>query len=471
MKHKIFFAVFAFLSYLPASGQAPLIKITESDMNNPNQIKDWVLNILHGGGGELDTASIKFVGNSLQLGKFSYTTVSDSTIGLDSGLVISTGKVKDIQSYNNRPDNYFSFHGEPDPDLDKMYETILGFTLFPPPDPNFKYTGDAAYIEFEYKPYGSIIELQYVFGSEEYQYWMFPSPPPTDIDLTSGPYDLTRAYDMWGISIERPNRPFTNKAVLPALAGGADINVSTVNHNTNSNFYQGNPVGPGSYGVQFDGFTKNLEAIVIRDSVTPCVSYKIKIAVEDFLGQLDPGDPDSKGYYYYWDSGIFLGGGSLIGGPSTPTWTTTYEWTSSHSQFEGKLIEGGCNDLLITFTLEYPFSGINNYYIPFKIESAIYRNNVLITYESSGDVLTQDSVTFNFGETSKTIRLRAVNLNSDISNVRFAYPKDPCERPHPPIGGGSFTEKIYFELINNDPFSFTANPKEYSAYCKETIQL
>ncbi|NOX84940.1 MAG: PKD domain-containing protein, partial [Chlorobi bacterium] len=30
---------------------------------------------------------------------------------------------------------------------------------------------------------------------------------------------------------------------------------------------------------------------------------------------------------------------------------------------------------------------------------------------------------------------------------------------------------IYFELINNDPFSFTANPKEYSAYCKETIQL
>jgi len=321
MKYKSLLFVIALFSFHFVSAQAPLIKIEESDMNNPNQIKDWVLNTLNGGGGEFDTLSIKFTGSSLQLGKFSYNTVSDSTIGLDSGLVISTGKVKDIQSYNSSPfmSNKFSFNGQPDPDLDKMYETILGLTLFPPPDPNFKYTGDAAVIEFDYKPYGSVIELRYVFGSEEYKYWMFPAPPPNDVDLTSGPYDLTRAYDMWGISINRPNRPFVNLAVLPILAGGADVNVHTVNDVTLSAFYQGNPPAStgGSYGVQFDGFTKNMDALLIRDSVTPCVTYHVKIAIEDFLGLSDPNDPDTKGYY--WDSGIFLGGGSFVGGPSTPT--------------------------------------------------------------------------------------------------------------------------------------------------------
>lgn len=473
MKYKSLLFVIALFSFHFVSAQAPLIKIEESDMNNPNQIKDWVLNTLNGGGGEFDTLSIKFTGSSLQLGKFSYNTVSDSTIGLDSGLVISTGKVKDIQSYNSSPfmSNKFSFNGQPDPDLDKMYETILGLTLFPPPDPNFKYTGDAAVIEFDYKPYGSVIELRYVFGSEEYKYWMFPAPPPNDVDLTSGPYDLTRAYDMWGISINRPNRPFVNLAVLPILAGGADVNVHTVNDVTLSAFYQGNPPAStgGSYGVQFDGFTKNMDALLIRDSVTPCVTYHVKIAIEDFLGLSDPNDPDTKGYY--WDSGIFLGGGSFVGGPSTPTWTTSYEWTSTHSGFEGKLIEGGCNDLLVTFTLEYAFSGVNNYYIPFKIESGIYRDNVFVTYEGTGEVLAVDSVTFNFGETTKTIRLSAINLNADVPNVRFVYPQNPCERPHPPIGGGSFNGKIPFELVNNEPFSFTVNPKEYSAYCKETIPL
>jgi len=469
MRNKLILFVAAFFITHFAFGQRPLIRIEESDINNPFQIKDWVLNVLHGGGGEIDTASIKFTGNPLQLGKFNFTTVSDSTIGLDSGLVISTGKVKDIQSYNNRPDNYFNFHGPPDPDLDQMYTDNLGLTLFPPPDPNFKYTGDAAIIEFDYKPYGSVINLRYVFGSEEYKYWLFPAPPPNDVDLTSGPYDLTRAYDMWGISFNRPNRPFKNQAVLPKMLGSVNVNVSSVNDAANSVFYQGNPVGPGSYGVQFDGFTKNMDALLIRDSVVPCVSYHVKIAIEDFLGQLDPNDPDSRGYY--WDSGIFLGAGSLVGGPSTPTWTTNYEWTNSHQIFEGKLIEGGCNDLLVTFTLEYPFSGVNNYYIPFKIESDIYRDKVRITYEGTGEPLAQDSVTFNFGETTKTIRLSAVNLSADIPNVRFVYPKDPCERPHPPIGGGSFTMKIPFELINNDPFSFTANPKVYSAYCKETIPL
>ena len=481
MKYRFLFLVFVFtlFTFLSAWAQKPPIKIEVSDMNNPNQIKDWVLNTLNGGGGEFDTASIIFTGNSLQLGKFSFPEGADSsrTIGLDSGLVISTGRVKDIQSYNTVPNGGprigSDLGGAEDPDLNKMMEDFLGQSLFPPPVYG-RYSGDAAVIEFDYKPYGNQIVLRYVFGSEEYKYMAFPQPPPTDVDLTSGPYDkdTPRMFDMFGISITpKSSNRFENLARLPELAGGADVSVNSINDKTLPTFYQINPVSAtdSSFGVQFDGFTKNMDALLIRADVTPCLTYRVKIAIQDFVGLWDPREPDSYGFY--WDSGLFLDGGGFVGGPSSPSWTTTYEWDPGKQQFDGKLIEGGCNDLLVTFKLEYPFEGVNNYYIPFKIESEIYHDNVLITYDDTGDTIKMDSVVFNFGETSKTIRLRAVNISNDIPNVRFAYPQNPCERPHPPIGGGTYSGKITFDLINNEPFSFTANPKEYSAYCKETITL
>ncbi len=461
----VFFLLIFISSQFVFSQSHQLIKITEADMNDPNEIKDWVMNILHGGGGEFDTASIKFTGNLQQIGKFELGAMS---IGMDTGLVISNGQVMQIQSYNNFDVSY-DFNGPSDADLDSLYSQEYGLNINPFPPPVRPYTGDAAVIEFNYIPYGDEIKLRYVFGSEEYPYLRFPLPPSSDIDFTglSPPYSLDSMFDIFAIQIDRPGRPPVNLAVLPEIAGGEDVVVNTVNVDTNYSFFVPNPGGMNSLGVQFDGFTKSVDALLIRKKVTPCITYKIKIAIEDFLIWKE--DQNSKGYYS--NSGVFLGGGSLIGGTKTPSWTVDYQWTSPHPVFNGKLIEGGCNDLLVTFKLEYASSGANPYYIPFKVKSSIYRDNLIISYDDTGEVLPSDSVTFNYGETEKTIRLSAVNLTTDIANVRFTYPRNPCERPHPPIEGGNFTGFIPFEMINNEPFSFTVNPKEYSAYCKETIPL
>jgi len=471
MKLQKYFLLFSFilLAHFGISQSGQLITIQESDPWNTTEIQDWVLNVLHGGGGELDTASIIFTGNPQQIGKF---TRGESAIAVDSGIVISTGKVIDIQSFNILPNESFNFKGPSDADLDSIYSKDYGLAINPFPPPLQPYTGDAAVIEFEYTPYGEQILLRYVFGSEEYPYVVLPPVPPSDIDYTglSAPYSLEEMFDIFAIHIDRPNSPyFVNLATTPPIAGEDDIVVNTVNLDVNSVFFQANPGGPDSYGHQFDGITKSMDALLIRRDVIPCVPYRVKIAIEEFLTLEKEGEPDSKGYH--WDSGLFLGGGSLIGGADAPPWTSSYEWTHPNSGFEGQLIEGGCNELLVTFKLGYPTASTNPYYIPFRVESSINRDKLLITYDDTGEVLPIDSITFNFGETEKIVRISAVNLTTDIPNVKFTYPSTPCERPHPPISGGQFTGVIPFTLVNNEPFTFTANPKVYSAFCKETIEL
>jgi len=461
-------------SLIQTFGQSgSLIKITELDPTQPpnDQIVDWVLNMFHGGGGVIDTASIKFTGSLAQIGKF---TRGGSPIGADSGIVISTGRVSQIQSFNDSPNNSHHFGGPGDSDLDKMMEDIIGepFPIFPPPNPPL--TGDAAVLEFEYTPYGEQITMAYVFGSEEYEYRVpLGSAPPDDANLQDITPSLDEMYDVFGISIERASRPFQNLAYYEP--GKVDVNIQSVNENNASHLYEINWGYPnGSLkGVQFDGFTKLASNILIRkNDVTPCPApsnkYKIKIAIQDFLVP-DPRNPDIKEYSY--NSGLFLVAGSFIGGADVPPWTVDYEYTHSNAQFEGKLIEGGCNELLITYTLGYKSSSSDPYYIPFSIESSIYKDNLVIAYDDTGEILDIDSVTFQKGDSVKTIRLSAVNVINDISNVKFSYPLDPCEKPKPPFGGGSFSGKVEFELIDNEPFSFTQDPKMYSAYCKETIQL
>lgn len=468
MRIAIIILVLFTLSFNQAFSQSnALIKITELDPTQPpdDKIIDWVLNVLHGGGGVIDTGTIKFTGNVAQLGRFDGGLTS---IGIDSGLVLSTGKVIQIQSYNNLPDETFNFFGPEDPDLNKMTEDILGMSLFPPPGP-IHYTGDAAVLEFEYTPYGDQVTMEYVFGSEEYEHKSFPAPPPDDVNLQDGPYDLDRMFDVFGISISRG--PFENIAYI--VPPETEVNVNSVNeYSQNSSFYQVNPVGGGSFGVQFDGFTKIAGNIKIRKEVVSCPpptnKYKVKIAIQDFLTE-DPRDPTLKGFHF--NSGVFLAGGSFIGGADVPPWTTSYEYSNPNPIFDGKIIEGGCNDLLVTFTLGYKSSSSDPYYVPFKIESSIYKDNFIITYDDTGEILDIDSVTFQKGDSVRTIRLTAVNVTSDIPSVKFSFPLDPCEKPKPPFGGGSFSGKVIFELINNEPFSFSVDPKVYSAYCKETIDL
>lgn len=163
-------------------------------------------------------------------------------------------------------------------------------------------TYDAAVLEFEFITASENLSFNFVFGSEEY------------LEYVDSKYN-----DVFAFFISGPGHDNTNIAMLPD--GKTPITVNTVNNKRNSKYYVGNeyinttdpilwdarkrhviknpdyqkpPVTP-PYNIQFDGFTRVLQATC---KVVPNERYHIKIAIADVS------DP-------ILDSGVFLEGGSF----------------------------------------------------------------------------------------------------------------------------------------------------------------
>ncbi len=448
---------------------------------NVDTLKAWVQNILRGRGGMVDTTTIRFTGNHQALGRF----FNGTDIGFDKGLIISNGKVESAEAPNNigaKSDAFneydpLSISG--DPDLLTMYNTI--FAGLRMRDTTIDYTGDAAALEFLYRPFGDQITMEYVFASEEY-----PSTgvqPSTDVDLTD--FDTIppneQIFDLFGISVRKYG--FHNLAfTAPTDSGGPPFNppepkrwitVQHVNEGSSSSYYQPNPRDPpfgSDLGTQYDGLTKTIgdlgPLIIHRDDIEPCGRYNVKIVIEDFYWTSP--DPEQLPSGFQINSAVFLKKNGLrsnlmVSNTEYSDWSVNYHYTNP--EFEGDLVEN-CNHIVATFTFDDPVNV--DYYIPFKIELPPFRDMVEVAYDS-GEIITNDTITFLAGETVKTITISAVNLDADYTNITFMYPENPCDWPGP--FGGGFQGRIKFNLRNNEPISFTVNPKIYEAYCKETIDL
>ncbi|PKO96045.1 MAG: hypothetical protein CVU14_11245, partial [Bacteroidetes bacterium HGW-Bacteroidetes-9] len=149
---------------------------------------------------------------------------------------------------------------------------------------------DAAVLEFDFIPAGNVVEFKYVFASEEYL-----------------EYVHTNFNDAFGFFLSGPgiSGPYTNNAVnLAALPNGEAVTINTI-HPAGTNidnqaypahnqeYYVNNP--SGSLTMQYDGYTVVLTASY---PVTPCETYRIKMAVADASDQK-------------WDAGVFLGARSF----------------------------------------------------------------------------------------------------------------------------------------------------------------
>ncbi len=463
------FFFFLFSQFLLGQSVSPIRVQVYPDGMIPGQqqdsLEDWILNNFHGGGGIIDTSTIKYIGNYQGFGRFwqgnSISFFCDTAHPgcMDEGLLISNGKVSNAAVYdptNGHVSDVFQSppNSQGDPDLKDMYDKLGAGP--------FEMKGDKAVIEFEYTPYGNSITMRYVYASEEYP----NSLDKDDVDLTDG----SQLYDLFGVFIDRvgTSGKRENRAILPLILDPPDswVTLFNVNATNHSQFFTSNETGfpYRPIGFCFDAMTKPMESLKIHTTVEACKKYKIKIAIEDFIY------PRSNEGQFAINSGLFLEKGSFSGGANAPSWTIDYQWTNPHHNiFDGKLIEG-CNDLLITFTLAYPYNK-PDYYIPFQILPETYKDKIHIVNEVTGQVIGNDTIYFPEGETSQTIRVSAVNLDADVSNVKFNYSINPCDKPPPYINPRVYKGNIKFDLINNEPFSFTVNPKEYSAYCKETIPL
>jgi hypothetical protein len=180
-----------------------------------------------------------------------------TNLGINSGIILSTGKANSIQgpnmsysagSYNGMP-GHFLFGGD---------------------------SHDAAILQFSLIPEADTLFFKYVFGSEEYN------------ESVGGSYN-----DMMGIFITG-NDPtggtyyYQNIAVVPESVS-IPISINTVNNGhasggviptgpcTNCEYYLDNTNG---LTIEYDGFTTVLTAWVL---VVPCESYQLIIGISDKL--------------------------------------------------------------------------------------------------------------------------------------------------------------------------------------------
>lgn len=226
------------------------------------------------GGGCYAVSNVTAKGNSSAKGTF---TGGAQNIQLSSGVVMSTGNVNILSGPNLAGDTDGGF-GTPgyDPNLD----ALVAGNLY-----------DVNVIEFDFVPTGSMVEFEYVFGSEEY------------CEYVGSEYN-----DVFGFFISGPGiNGVKNLAVLPG--GTTPISVNSINHDSNTQYYVNNSTNflscnfmgwsASNYAeVELDGWTKPLKAVA---NVQPCQKYHIKLAIADV------GD----GLY---DSAVFLKANSFSAG-------------------------------------------------------------------------------------------------------------------------------------------------------------
>lgn len=271
-----FLLSFLFLAFTPLKAQFAITQVNPYDGNLNQVLQDNFF------GEGIKVSNAEFKGVDVQFGTFRN---ANATIGLQEGIVLSTGRVEEIVGRDDTASSVLI--GLPnrvamDADL-KMLSDFLADTL------NDIYTGfvlerpdnmqEAAILEFDVQTTGNSLNFDYVFGSDEYSQWI-----------------NTRFVDVMGIFVSGPgiNGPYSNGAINVATLpnGRLPLSVNST-HNGNANF---DPLNPQFYkeknneNLAFGGYTIPLKNTLL---VAPCTQYHIKIAVAD--GSL----PDK-------DSGIFL---------------------------------------------------------------------------------------------------------------------------------------------------------------------
>ena len=244
------------------------------DNNPPYNTATYLIdNVLLGGG--VIATNHSFQGDPSQIGWFDG---SNSNLGIDTGIVLSSGDVADIVGPNDSPGSFFigNFDLPGDPTLDVVIDPAV--------------TNDAAVLEFDFVPTSDTLKFKYVFGSEEYLEY------------------VATINDAFGFFLSGPNPAGgmyidENLALIPGTTD--PVSIFNVNDVTNSAYYIDN--GDGSTApqntdptvIQFDGFTTPLTAIA---AVICGATYHIKLVVAD------AGDD-------IIDSGVFLEAGSFFSPP------------------------------------------------------------------------------------------------------------------------------------------------------------
>ena len=291
--------IFHYFAQITVSNSAPY--------NTANQL---INNVLLGGGVSANNTSM--FGDAIQIGFFNGV---NTNLGLDSGIVMSTGDIADLDPTSfgggNTPMNTNT-----DPDLLNVANSVPPLINQP-----FFVSGifDVATIEFDFIPTSDTVSFNYVFGSNEYLTWVnseyndvfgfFISGPGI-----TGPYSSPAGFPNGSINI----------ATVPNSTPPLPITISSVNNVLNSQYYIDNQF-TFPQTVSCNGFTTLFNATTI---VQCGETYHIRLALAD-------GSDSSLDSWVFLEAGSFSSNGSVS--------------VSSGIAEGDTLLYEGCNAAFFTF--------------------------------------------------------------------------------------------------------------------------
>ncbi len=162
-------------------------------------------------------------------------------------------------------------------------------------EPTASRTCDAAALEFDFVPAGSVVSFQYVFASDEYNEFVNSEYNDVFAFMISGPGILPDAGS---------NK--ANFALVPGPVPGtaSPVSINTVNNGpfndgvgaTNPQLFVNNDVGVGTIQTQADGLTT---VLTLQATVTPGQTYHMKLAIADAAD-------------HFYDSWVLIKANSLV---------------------------------------------------------------------------------------------------------------------------------------------------------------
>jgi len=201
-----------------------------------------------------------------------FTAGDDTDLGLDKGIILTTGLASNAVGPNNLVDIEEQHNAPGDPDLD-YFSSLTGGPL----------SMDACVIELDVFVATDELRFEYIFGSEEYPEFVGGIFNDIFALLVKGP----------GIAGDPNINNQQNVAIIPGTNTFVEIN--RVNSVENWEYFRNNENGTS---VQYDGLTSDFRGIkkslTASVPVVPCNNYKLKFAIAD--------RQDDR-----FDSGVFIG--------------------------------------------------------------------------------------------------------------------------------------------------------------------
>jgi gliding motility-associated-like protein len=254
-------------------------------------------------GNGVTISNVVFTGPAGSAGIFNAT---NSNLGMNSGIVLTTGSDTMVQGPNNHNAQGYDHLAAGNSLLNGLANDI---------------TYDACVLEFDMNILSDSVEFKYIFGSEEYPEWVTASYNDAFAFFISGP----------GINGQE------NIALVPGTTN--PVTIHNINANNNSQYYHANgdgytaPFNSTGYYVQYDGLTTLLTAK--KKGLQPCNTYHLKLMIAD------AGD----GIY---DSGVFLQANSL-----TSNFVSIDDSAGTNIP-NAPIAAEGCSNASIRFRLQNP---------------------------------------------------------------------------------------------------------------------